>query len=185
MGKKYLVAYVGNAVEMVSAIMECERLSLKFVVCEQKKQTEALKKLCQDSNCPCISADRSDQIKDILPEFEPIDFFIIYSSSIIIRKGLLDKHEFYNFHPGDMSNNKGANPLAWSILYGEEDTAMSMHQINEEIDEGVLIDTYRVDIDENETQQTLLAKLNRGIPSLLEKLCDYQEIGRASCRERV
>ena len=68
----------------------------------------------------------------------------------------LAKDGFINLHPSKLPNYRGANPYSHVIMNGEEESAITLHFMDEEFDTGDIISQFKFSIDLNETMGTLV-----------------------------
>lgn len=170
----YKVAYLGFSPEMVLYLGQHPNFKIQVAICEQSRFTNAYAQASVHVHCPYICLDKYTGLQQIVSQFsQEIDFFIIYKTSLIIKPELLEQYHFYNFHPGDLSENKGAHPLAWTLLLDKPMGTLSLHEIDEKIDEGILIDTYQVETYLSDDPLILEKRLEKGIPKLLGSLCRF------------
>ena len=64
-----------------------------------------------------------------------------------------------NLHSSDLPRYRGAAPVAWAIMNGEENTGLTTFFINESIDTGDLLLQKKVAIKSEDTQDSLLTRL--------------------------
>ena len=74
-----------------------------------------------------------------------------------------------NLHFGILPEYRGANVLQWVIVNGEEQTAATLHYVDEEIDTGPVIESITVRIDDNDIALTLREKLAPVAVSMIKK----------------
>lgn len=87
----------------------------------------------------------------------------------------LTKDGFINLHPSKLPDYRGANPYSHVIINGEEESAITLHFMDEEYDTGDIISQYRFNIDINETMGTLFYRTNEMCASMLFEALDYYE----------
>jgi methionyl-tRNA formyltransferase len=61
----------------------------------------------------------------------------------------------FNFHPGVLPQYRGSGAFSWAIINGEVETGITLHEIDEDIDHGAIIDIVRFPVDPNDTAGTL------------------------------
>ena len=88
------------------------------------------------------------------------DLFVVVAFRML-PKILIDlpKEGSINLHASLLPNYRGAAPINWVIINGENNTGVTTFFINEKIDEGNIIDTKKITISENETAGSLHDKL--------------------------
>ncbi len=105
------------------------------------------------------------------------DLGVVASYNKKLPKELLQqtKDGFINLHPSKLPDYRGANPYSHVIINGEEESAITLHFMDENFDTGDLISQYRFSIDLNETMGTLFTRTNDMCASMLYEALDYYE----------
>ena len=83
------------------------------------------------------------QILDIAP-----DIIFVNSYSMIIRDDVLSAstHGGLNVHPAFLPRNRGCNPTQWAIINKEFETGVTLHEIDNGIDTGPIVDQRKIPI---------------------------------------
>lgn len=112
------------------------------------------------------------QIRDL-----DIDLAVVasYNKKFPLELLRLPKDGFINLHPSKLPDYRGANPYSHVIINGEEESAITLHFMDEEFDTGDIISQYRFSIDLNETMGTLFYRTNEMCASMLYEALDYYE----------
>lgn len=105
-------------------------------------QTEPLEKFAAQKKIKIfqpLSSNKHDFVAE-LGNLNP-DVAIVCNYSHIIPKKVIDlfPRGMVNFHGGLLPQYRGANVLNWAIINGEKKAGVSVHYINEKIDEGLII----------------------------------------------
>ena len=88
------------------------------------------------------------------------DLFVVVAFRMLPKILIgLPKEGSINLHASLLPNYRGAAPINWVIINGENNTGVTTFFINEKIDEGNIIDTKKITISENETAGSLHDKL--------------------------
>ncbi len=105
------------------------------------------------------------------------DLGVVASFNKKLPKELLQltKDGFINLHPSKLPDYRGANPYSHVIINGEEESAITLHYMDENFDTGDIISQYRFGIDLNETMGTLFYRTNQMCASMLYEALDYYE----------
>ncbi len=105
------------------------------------------------------------------------DLGVVASYNKKLPKELLQltKDGFINLHPSKLPDYRGANPYSHVIINGEEESAITLHFMDENFDTGDLISQYRFNIDLNETMGTLFNRTNFMCATMLYEALDYYE----------
>ncbi|WP_108866588.1 methionyl-tRNA formyltransferase [Aquimarina aquimarini] len=112
----------------------------------------------------------SNQFKDWLQAKSP-DLVIVYGFSLKIPEKALSipKHGFLNIHFGKLPENRGPDPLFWSIKNGENKTAITIHQMDKNWDTGKILIEEPIAIIPGETAGMVNSKMNFTLVQLIEK----------------
>ncbi|HIS89090.1 TPA: methionyl-tRNA formyltransferase [Candidatus Avigastranaerophilus faecigallinarum] len=105
------------------------------------------------------------------------DLGVVASFNKRLPKELLQltKDGFINLHPSKLPDYRGANPYSHVIINGEEESAITLHFMDENFDTGDIISQYRFNLDLNETMGTLFYRTNQMCASMLYEALDYYE----------
>jgi UDP-4-amino-4-deoxy-L-arabinose formyltransferase/UDP-glucuronic acid dehydrogenase (UDP-4-keto-hexauronic acid decarboxylating) len=87
-----------------------------------------------------------------------------------------------NIHWSLLPRNRGPNPVQWAIIRGEEETGVSLHHLDWEVDAGDLIAQQRVPILPSDTWLTLHARLSAASEELLAAALPELVAGRSPRR---
>jgi methionyl-tRNA formyltransferase len=83
------------------------------------------------------------------------DFGVIIPSEILH----LNDYGIWNIHPSLLPKYRGTTPIQTALLNGEKVTGVTIMQMDEQIDHGPIVAQKKLDIDINDTNITLQAKL--------------------------
>lgn len=108
---------------------------------------------------PVLSPERLSEIKDKLNGF---DLGIVVAYGLIIPKKIiaLFPKGIINLHPSLLPKYRGASPIQWALLNGEEETGISIIYLTEELDSGDIIVQRKVKILPEDNAETLSARLS-------------------------
>jgi methionyl-tRNA formyltransferase len=81
-----------------------------------------------------------------------------------------------NGHPSLLPRYRGPFPVAWAIRNGEAEIGLSYHLMDEGFDTGNLLAQARVPLDDDDTEETLYAKVEGVAPELLATV--FERLGR-------
>jgi methionyl-tRNA formyltransferase len=90
------------------------------------------------------------------------DIFVVAAFGQILSKEILDMPRLgcVNIHASLLPKYRGAAPINWCIIDGEEKTGVTIMQMNEGLDTGDILTVKEVPIDKKETAETLFDKLS-------------------------
>lgn len=105
-----------------------------------------------------------NQVRALAP-----DLIWVNSYSMIIRDDLLACSRLggINIHAALLPQNRGCNPIQWSILNGEYETGATIHEIDRDIDTGPIIDQQRVPIFFEDSWLDVSRRLDGAIDALI------------------
>ncbi len=109
-----------------------------------------------------------DEIKNL-----NADIFVVAAYGQILSKEILDmpKYGCINVHGSLLPKYRGAAPIQWSIINGEEKTGITIMKMDVGLDTGDMILKKELKIEKNDTSQILYLKLsNIGADATLEAL---------------
>ncbi|MNU77417.1 Methionyl-tRNA formyltransferase [compost metagenome] len=136
---------------------------------------------CDKSGVPFQSystAKMTDELENWLTEIQPDAVFSI-CFPYRISENLLNKWEgkFINFHTGPLPQYRGPMPIFEVLRYKETETAISVHFMNAEYDEGDLIFSEKVEIKPNDNFGTLAGKLSLCAAMSAQNMAQMLEFG--------
>lgn len=114
------------------------------------------------------NSDAAEIIKAIMP-----DVIIVVAYGKILPKSILDLPRLgcINVHASLLPKYRGAAPIQWAVLNGDEETGVCIMQMDEGLDTGDIILCKKTDIGINETSEELFERLSViGANALLEAL---------------
>lgn len=114
------------------------------------------------------------EIKNLNP-----DFIIVVAYGQILPKEILDipKYACINGHASLLPKYRGASPIQGALLNGEKETGTTTMLMSEGMDEGDILLTKKIDIDDEDTAGILFEKLSYITADLLiETINDFNNI---------
>lgn len=120
-------------------------------------------KVCAcEHNIPVFQPDslRDGKALEILKEINP-DVIVVVAYGKILPKEILDlpKYGCVNGHASLLPKYRGASPIQWCIVCGENETGITTMLMDEGMDTGDILDTVTVKIGEEETAEELFDRL--------------------------
>tara|TARA_Y100000996_G_C22410813_1_gene597167 strand:- start:284 stop:892 length:609 start_codon:yes stop_codon:yes gene_type:complete len=97
------------------------------------------------------------------------DIFISVKYDKILDSKFLESRRCYNFHPNILPNYAGVGTLTHSILNGEINGGVTLHEIDNGIDTGDIIETIKIKINRSDTAYSLSQKTDEKIYDLFKK----------------
>lgn len=164
------IVFIGSSSTGLAKLSESTHFHVTEVLCLQSRLTETLQNVANERN---LRLTPFNWIKDFTQKIltHPTStIFFIYQLDMLVPGSLTKRNRFFNVHRGNLQTNRGPNPDVWPLLMGHETTALSLHQINHKIDAGKLIQAFEVPITDQDDTVSLKAKMEAGIPVLVEAL---------------
>lgn len=122
----------------------------------------------------------NQQFNLLLQSISP-DIIVVVAYGKILPKGILGIPKFgcINLHASLLPRYRGAAPIQWALLNGENETGITVMKIEELLDTGEIILQEKIRIDENDSAISLSNKLFQSGANLLVKALKQIEEGRA------
>ncbi|WP_456455967.1 methionyl-tRNA formyltransferase [Thermovibrio sp.] len=100
------------------------------------------------------------ELKEILEEIKP-DLIVVAAYGKILPEWLLNlpKYGILNVHASLLPKYRGASPIQWAILNGEDETGVTVMKVIPELDAGPILSQEKVKIEEEDNAKTLHDKL--------------------------
>jgi methionyl-tRNA formyltransferase len=100
------------------------------------------------------------------------DIFVSVANPVIVKKDLINTPFMgcINFHAGYLPRYRGINPCFWSLLNGEKESAVTVHFIDEQIDNGPILGQKTFQIDNADSLHSLFLKVVEYGPPLLAEV---------------
>lgn len=110
----------------------------------------------------------SDAAVRLLKEINP-DLFVVISYGQIISGQVLGIPRIFavNIHASYLPKYRGASPINWAVIYGENTSGITIVKMTEALDAGPIILQEEMAIEDSDTALTLEEKLSKKAPELL------------------
>lgn len=106
-------------------------------------------------------SDYDESFYRMLLKFSPDYIISLYARKKIPKNIIsLAKKKTLNFHPSLLPDYKGCFSCPWVIINQENYTGITIHELNEDFDNGNILLQEKIKIDKNETAYSLHGKLN-------------------------
>lgn len=121
---------------------------------------------------------RDEAFVKVLKEIAP-DVIVVIAFGQILPKSILELAPYgcINIHASLLPKYRGAAPIQWAVIDGEEKTGVTTMQMNEGLDTGDILETIEVVIDKKETGGTLFDKLSEAGARLIVQTLDHIRTG--------
>ncbi|OGD37087.1 MAG: methionyl-tRNA formyltransferase [Candidatus Aminicenantes bacterium RBG_19FT_COMBO_58_17] len=107
------------------------------------------------------------------------DIIVVVAYGQIIPSAIIDlpHHKSVNVHFSLLPRYRGAAPVQWAILSGEQKTGVTIFELNERMDEGDILSQLETDIGPRESARELEERLSRlGADLLVKTLEEIDEL---------
>ena len=118
-------------------------------------------KLATDDYASFFATNDKSEIKSIIRLIPPDTKNMIYACSYIFTKSDIEHFEnpLINLHTGKIPENRGRNPLFWDIIEKKKKSYGTFHIIDEQIDQGKILEEVSVDVQEDDNPRDLANKI--------------------------
>ena len=108
-----------------------------------------------------------------------IDVIVVIAFGQILPKEILEMGQYgcINVHASLLPQYRGAAPIQWAVIDGEEESGVTTMQMNEGLDTGDILEVVKVPIDKKETGGSLFDKLSIAGANLIVKTLDDLQAG--------
>ena len=133
---------------------------IDLVVCEEAKMSSILIDYCSWNKIRLEIATPELFIQLIKEERDNSDLAFSFGFGHIFSGQEIGiyKNGLWNIHPGELPKYRGRHPITHAILNGDKFLTVTIHQINEEIDQGNLIASDKIYRDFSDTENSLIEK---------------------------
>lgn len=101
------------------------------------------------------------EVKNSKLEIKDYDLCLVFAFGKIIPPSLLyqPKIGFWNLHPSLLPKYRGPSPIAYPLILGDKETGVTLFQMDEKIDHGLIIAQEKINIDNFDLRPDLEKKL--------------------------
>lgn len=142
-----------------------------------------VKVLAVENNIPVYQPAtlKNEEAFEIIKKLNP-DLMVVVAYGKILPKNILDypKYGCINVHASLLPKYRGAAPIQWAVLNGDEKTGVCVQQMDIGIDTGDILFTEETEIDINETSEELFDRLSVIGADALMQTIDLIESGKTN-----
>ncbi len=131
-----------------------------------------LETFAQQVNVPLHQVDsvNTDTVKSQIEQYDPDILFVIGWSRLVEQDVLrIPSVAAVGMHPAPLPRGRGRAPIAWSLIKGLEETALSFFHLVEEADAGDIIGQKRVPIETFDDAASLYTKIVDAARELIQQ----------------
>lgn len=179
------------AVPPLQALINAPVADLLAVVCQpdrpkgrgRKLTAPPVKELALQHGLPVLQPEkiRPKAFLDEIAALKP-DVIVVAAYGKIFPKALLEipKHGCINIHASLLPRHRGAAPIQWALIMGDEKTGVTIMQMDEGCDTGAIIEMEECEILEDDNTQSVANMLSvlgaNKIVEVLEKLASSGKV---------
>lgn len=147
---------------------------------DRKVQFSPVKECALAHGLPVFQPERirAAEAVEKLKEFEA-DIFVVAAFGQILSKEILDmpKYGCINIHASLLPRYRGASPIQYAILNGDDTTGVTIQQMDEGVDTGDILAMKAIPVEKEDTGGSLFEKLSKLGAELLVKTLPRIEAG--------
>lgn len=188
MKNKLKIIFAGTpdfAVPSLEALIKDERFEVEAVITSPDKPVgrkqiitpPPVKVLAQKNNIQVWQPEKIKEVLEKITEINP-DFLVVVAYGKLVPKSVLalPKYGCVNVHGSILPRFRGAAVLQAPILAGDKESGVTIMLMDEGLDTGPILKIAKINLDENETGETLHDKLSvLGAQNLPDVLSDLSE----------
>ena len=184
------ICFMGNpkfALQTLDILYKDENINLKLVVSGKDKKRSRnkfsptpVKKYAEDNGIRVETPDsvNTEDFVNMLKDLE-IDYIVVVAFGQLIKDVLLDnfKDKIINLHPSLLPLYRGASPMQFTLLNGDEKTAATAMLIEKAMDSGDILIQRVMDIDPSDDYFDLEDKLGKiGAEAIRDALLNFDQV---------
>lgn len=175
------------ALQTLDILYKDENINLKLVVSGKDKRRSRnkfsptpVKKYAEDNGIRVETPDsvNTEDFVNMLKDLE-IDYIVVVAFGQLIKDVLLDnfKYKIINLHPSLLPLYRGASPMQFTLLNGDEKTAATAMLIEKAMDSGDILIQREMDIDPSDDYFDLEDKLGKiGAEAIRDALLNFDQV---------
>ena len=107
---------------------------------------------------------------EICSTMEECDILLSVMYDTILKEDFINKRRCYNFHGGLLPDYRGVGIFSWAIINGEEETGITLHELDAGLDTGPIISCKKFPITSTSTAYSLYLE---GMEALFDLFKEY------------
>ncbi|QJB34110.1 methionyl-tRNA formyltransferase [Chitinophaga oryzae] len=136
------------------------------------KKSVSIISFCNEHQIPCFAGNpRGNKTADFVKDIR-CDILLSVNYLFVIEKDLIDLPALFaiNIHGSLLPKYRGRTPHVWAIINGETVTGVTVHLIDELVDNGKILKQREVSISPDDTGATILEKFSYLYPSMVQEV---------------
>jgi len=160
-------------------LIKDSEIEILFICVRNNSKDKVLKNYAKKYNIDFLMNKNvnSDKFIKIIEKYN-CDLFVSMSFDQIFKKKIinLSKYKIINCHAGKLPFYRGRNILNWALINDEKKFGITVHYVDEKIDNGDIILQRLFKITEKDNYKTLLEKANKECPVILyDAICKFKK----------
>ncbi len=170
------VILIGSFPTSVAVYQQLFQMKLLQAVCfQQQDYTDPVtlywKNGIESTNIPVFEISKQNialDFKNFLKNKAP-DLVLVCGFGLKIPSDILNipKYGFLNIHFGQLPQNRGADPVFWTLKYGDKQTVITIHKIDNDWDTGAILLEHKVPVFFGETYGMVFTKMSLLLGSII------------------
>ncbi|MEO6832318.1 MAG: formyltransferase family protein, partial [Chitinophagaceae bacterium] len=131
-----------------------------------------IQEFCTNNSTPFFAGNPNNtDLKSFYSKFKA-ELLLSINYLFIVSQETLDMAERYaiNFHGSLLPKYRGRTPHVWAIINGENETGVTAHLMEGEVDNGAIIKQVRIPISKNDTGAQILKLFHDIYPSMVDEI---------------
>lgn len=128
-----------------------------------------LKEVCRKEKISYSEVKNINNLNHLISKLN-FDLYVVIGHPYLLRKPLLDIAEGIGFHPSLLPKRRGRAPLNWAIIDGLAKSGVTLFRLAEGADSGLIYFQEEFLIDDNDTVDILVEKVNKILLDNLEEI---------------
>ncbi len=174
----HLKALLAEKIDIVAVYTQPDRPAGRG----NKLKASEVKTLALEHDLPVIQVEslKNQEAQEQLSQLAP-DLMLVVAYGLILPKSVLNIPTFgcINVHGSILPRHRGAAPIQRAIWAGDEETGVTIMQMDEGLDTGDILSVSKTPIDDDETSASLYAKLAKLGPKALVEFVKQREAFKA------
>lgn len=173
--RKYKTVYIGHVPMCAEYIYHSDVFELTEMICEQNRMTDELLTFSLVRQIPLNRIKGKKGLCEKIQEFGKETIFIMHGFGLRVPMELLNGYRVFNIHESDLPKYKGAQPTYWATIKNEKQIGVSLFQITDQFDDGVIVAQEKFPYYIWENENDIQKKTMDVMPKLLQGLETYLE----------
>ena len=170
------IAFITNSLLSLESIVFLKEKGVLHIIATLEKNvllSQQADLIAQQSEMKHVFLHKEQLASELtaLIDLEQIDTVFVQTFPYKIPASCLNlpDTEFYNLHPGPLPEYRGPDPVFWALKNNEQQSALTLHKMDQDFDTGPIIMSEPIPVYESDTYGTLNSHMAHAAPVLLKK----------------